>query len=110
MKIRLLGVILIIGLVGLSRAQSTGQRYIVALRGGGSIGAVNADYGTIFFTSRRRHTIYLVQSGTPDVNAQVLQQLHNDSSVASAELNTSVRLRYPSDATLNPALVQQAAS
>src|SRR5215467_3472511 len=110
MKIRLLGVIFIVGLVGLSRAQSTGQRYIVALRGGGSIGNVNAAYGTQTVRQIDGSPIYLVQSGTPDVNAQVLQQLHNDSSVASAEPNTPVRLRYPSDATLNPALVQQAAS
>src|SRR5215471_1556712 len=110
MKIRLLGVILIVGLVGLSRAQSTGQRYIVALRGGGSIGNVNAAYGTQTVRQIDGSPIYLVQTGTPDVNGQVLQQLHNDSSVASVEPNTSVRLRSPSDATLNPALVQQIAS
>src|SRR5215471_15085905 len=110
MKIRLLGVILIVGLVGLSRAQSTGQRYIVALRGGGSIGNVNAAYGTQTVRQIDGSPIYLVQTGTPDVNGQVLQQLHNDSSVASVEPNTPVRLRSPSDATLNPALVQQIAS
>ena len=110
MKIRLLGVILIVGLVGLSRAQSTGQRYIVALRGGGSIGNVNAAYGTQTVRQIDGSPIYLVQTGTPDVNGQVLQQLHNDSSVASAEPNTPVRLRSPSDASLDPALVQQAAS
>jgi len=71
---------------------------------------VNAAYGTKTVRQVDGSPIYLVQSGTPDVNAQVLQQLHNDSSVASAEPNTPVRLRYPSDATLNPALVQQAAS
>ena len=111
MKVRLHGAVLIIGLVlGLSRAESFGQTYIVVLKGGGSIGAVNKAHGTKTVRQIDGTPIYLVQTDILDIDGQVLQQLQNDRSVESAEPNARVSLRSRSDAPLDPALVQQMAS
>jgi subtilisin family serine protease len=99
------------GLVlGLSRAEPPGQTSIVALKGGGSIGAVTKAHETKTVRQIDGTPIYLIQTDMPDNDGQVLQQLQNDSSVESAEPNAPVRLRSRSAAPLDPALVQQMAS
>jgi subtilisin family serine protease len=111
MKVRLLGAVLITGLVlGLSLAESPGPKYIVVLKGSGSIGAVNNVHGTKTLHQIDSTPVYLVQAGSPDSNGQTLQQLKTDGAVESAEPNADVMLRKPSDAPLDPRLVQQMAS
>jgi subtilisin family serine protease len=110
MKARLLGAVLIVGMtLSLSRAQSPAQTYIVVLKGNGSIGALNKAHGTNTLSQINGTPIYLVQGSTPGPNGLLLQQLQNDSSVASAESNAGVILNS-SNGPIDPTLVQQMAS
>jgi subtilisin family serine protease len=111
MKLRLLGAVLILGLVfGLSRAEPEGQQYIVVLKNGGSIASVNKAHGTNTLNQVNGTPIYLVQANAGQDSDTVLQKLANDGAVATVELNAYVWLRTSSQAAIDPSLAQQMAS
>ena len=91
MRVRLLGAVLVlVSILALSQAESGGQEYIVTLKTGHSISAVNNAHGTQTVRHIRHTPIYLVKSSGDDT---VLSDLQNDKHVESAEKNAKVKLR-----------------
>ena len=91
MRVRLLGAVLVlVSTLALSRAESGGQEYIVTLKGGHEISAVNKATGTHTIRHIPHTSIYLVRSSGDD---KVLNDLRNNQHVESAEKNAKVKLR-----------------
>jgi len=108
MRVRLLGAVCILALIlTISRAQSGGQEYIVTLKNGHSIGALNKAHETTTVDQIANNPTYLIQAG--DNGADILKDLKNDPGVDVAEKNHHVRLLSPYQAPLDPALVQASA-
>lgn len=110
MKLRLLGAVLFIILfLGVPRAESASPEYIVVLKSGNSIDALNKAHGTTTKKQISGIPIYLVQGGAGD-DGSLLQELSNDPGVASAEFNARVKLHNSAEASLNPSLAAALAS
>jgi subtilisin family serine protease len=106
MRLRLLAAVLAIGLVlGISPAASRGTRFIVVLKDGNSIDAVNQVHGTSTLRQINGTSIYLVQTNTED-DGTILSQLANDGAVETAEPNAHVTLQSPAQAALDPSLAE----
>jgi subtilisin family serine protease len=91
MRIRLLGAVLVsVSILALSRAESGGQEYIVTLRTGNAIAAVNNAHGTQTIGHIAHTSVYLVKAPGDDT---ILNDLQNDKHVESAEKNVKVKLR-----------------
>jgi subtilisin family serine protease len=106
MRLRLLAAVLAIGLVlGISPAAPRGTRFIVVLKDGNSIDAVNQAYGTSTLRQINGTSIYLVQTNTED-DGTILSQLANDGAVATAENNAHVKLQSPAQAPFDPSLAE----
>src|SRR5260370_10674650 len=111
MKLRLLGAVFILVLVlGFSRAESGGQEYIVTLKGGESVSALNHAHGTRTVVQVPNTSIYLIKTDDNDSDDKILNHLRHDKSVESAEKNAQVKLRSDQQATLNSALADAMAS
>jgi len=110
MKFRLLAVAgFILSLLTLSRANSAGQQYIVALKNGESVAALNKAHGTKTVGQVHDTSIYLLESIGED-DDKVLKDLKKDKAVETAENNGRVKLRSDNEAPLSPILVQQMAA
>jgi subtilisin family serine protease len=110
MKFRLLAVAgFILSLLTLSRANSEGRQYIVALKSGESIAALNKARGTKTVGQVHDTSIYLVES-IGEADDKILKDLKKDKAVETAENNGHVKLRSDNEAPLSPILVQQMAA
>jgi len=110
MRVRLLGAVCLLALIlTITRAQSGGQGYIVTLKNGRSIGALNKAHDTKTVGQIANTATYLIQADGDDGSATVLNNLQNDSGVDVAEKNHRLRLRSRDQAALDPALAQQMA-
>ena len=111
MKVRLLGAVFILSLVlGVSRAQSANQEYIVVLKDGQSIGALNKEHDTKTVRQIPNTSIYLIQADGGDNDDRLLKKLKRDKAVDTVEKNSRIKLRSKNEVSFNPALVQQMAS
>src|SRR4029077_10124612 len=107
MRVRLLGAVCILALIlTISRAQSGGQEYIVTLKSGHSIGALNRAHDTKTVGQIANTSTYLIQADDSD---PILSDLQNDPGVDVAEKNHNVRLLSRYQAPLDAALVQASA-
>lgn len=110
MKARLLGAVCVLGLIlTFSRAESGGQEYIVILKDGQSIGALNRALGTQTVRQIPNTPIYLIKTDGVD-NDRVLKKLNRDKSVEHAEKNGPVKLRSTWEVPPSTSLVDQMAS
>src|SRR6266481_6383460 len=111
MKTRLLGAVFVLVLVlGLSRAESDGQEYIVTLRGGHSISALNHSHGTRTVGHVPHMPIFLVKTDNGDSDNKILEDIQNDKGVESVEKNAGVKLRSNQQASLSGGLAEGMAS
>lgn len=111
MKSRLIAAAVIVAfLLTLSRAEPKGQEYIVALKGGQSVDALNKAYGTRTLRQVPDTPIYLIQGPDDDADEKTLKQLRKDKGLDIAEKNRGVRMRSADQAPLSVPLVQQMAS
>jgi subtilisin family serine protease len=93
MKIRLLGAVLVlIFALGFSGARSGGQQYVVKLKGGRSIGALNRAHGTQTLSQIPNTYIYLISAANTDAGDTILHAIQNDDAVDTAEKNAAIRL------------------
>ena len=110
MKVRLLGAVSILALVlTFSRAESGGQEYIVVLKGGHSINALNKAHDTKTLRHVANTPIYLIKADINDVNDKLLKKLKKDDGVESAEKNVRVKLQSKDEVRLSSILVEQMA-
>jgi subtilisin family serine protease len=112
MKARLCGLILILALpLVLSRADSDEQEYIVVLKDGQSITAINKAHGTRTIDTIPNTSIYLISVVEDEPgNADPVKKLQADRNIEIAEKNGHVKLTSSDEAPLDTALVQQMAS
>ena len=111
MKRQLLGAVCLMSLVfALSQAESWKAQYIVVLKGGGSIAAINKLHGTSTLHHINGTSIYLVQANTAYDNADILSEIENDAAVASVEPNVHVKLHSAAQAPLDPSLAEHMAA
>ncbi len=111
MKAPLLGAVLVLGLLlTLSRAESGGQEYIVILKDGRSIAALNRAHGTQTVHHIANTSIYLIKTDDDDSSGKILKKIKRDQTVQSAEKNNRVKLRSGQEAPLSPSLVEQGVS
>jgi hypothetical protein len=93
MKLRLLGIVIIsLLLLSSSRAAAGGKAYIVNLKKGQSIDAINNAYGTKTVRSIPNTSTYLIKAADDDGSNAILQDLQSDKGVESAEADSHVRL------------------
>jgi subtilisin family serine protease len=108
MRARLLGAALVlVSILALSRAESGGQQYIVTLKTGHAISAVNNAHGTHTIGHIPHTSIYLIENDGDD---RILNDLQNDKHVESVEKNAKVKLRSSQQASLNSGLAEDIAS
>jgi len=111
MKLRLLGaLIVLLLLLSSSRAESHGQRYIVTLKDGHSIEALNKAHATQTIEKIPNTSTYLIKVADDDENDTILQDLQSDTAVESAEANSHVTLHSNQQATLSSTLANAMAS
>src|SRR5215471_7729319 len=111
MRVRLLGAVCIFALVLVhSRAESGGPEYIVTLKDGQSIAALNKAHKSQTIGYIPNTSIYLIKTDNDADDGQVLKKLQKDKSVASVEKNTHIKLRSSQSAPLDPSVVEQGAS
>jgi len=111
MKIRLLGAVFVLVLVlGFSRAQSGSQEYVVTLRSGHSISAVNHAHATQTIGHIADTSIYLIKANGSDSNDTILKDIQNDPAVDSVEKNAGVKLRSDQQAVLSSTVTDATAS
>jgi len=102
MKIRLLGAVFVLVLVlGLSRAESSGQEYIVTLSSGHSIAALNHTHGTRTIGHIPHTPIYLIKTDDGGSDNETLEDIQNDRAVESVEENARIKLHSDQQATLS---------
>src|SRR5262245_30749311 len=111
MKARLLAIPFILALpLALTFAQSSGEEYVVVLRGGLSIAALNKAHGTQTVRQIRGTPIYLVKAANTNTNRSILKNLKENRGVELAENNNRSRLTNGDNAPFDPSLVQQMTS
>jgi subtilisin family serine protease len=93
MKIRLLGAVLILMCaLGFSLGHSGAQQFVVKLKPGRSIRALNRAHGTQTIAQIPNTSIYLVGAGTGGQGNTILDDIQDDEDVDQAENNVGVRL------------------
>jgi subtilisin family serine protease len=109
MKARVLAILFIFALpLALSFAQSGGEEYIVVLRPGQSIAALNKTHGTQTVRQIPNKPIYLLRPG--DSTLFGIKKIKEDNRVELAEKNNRGRFSNSADVFVDRALAQQMAS
>jgi len=109
MKARVLAILFIFALpLALSFAQSSGEEYVVVLRPGQSIAALNKTHGTQTVRQVPNKPIYLLK--TADSALFNIKKVKEDNRVELAEKNNRGKFSNGDDVFVDPALAQQMAS
>ena len=102
MKIRLLGAVFVSILVlAFSRGESGRQEYIVTLKSGHSIEAVNHAHGTQTIRQIADTSIYLIKAASDDSDDETLKGIKADRAVESVEKNAHISLHSDQQAADN---------